>query len=270
MPELYRYRDEDFFCHHTRTDTPEPSVYPMHAHDKCEILYIVSGQGNFTVEGLSYPAAPGDVFITRPAETHKINMKPDIPYERYALHFSSDMIKRLGFGSLLSPFYDRQLGTLNRYTNDSFSSVIYAHCIESACSHGADKQRITAYLLAFLSEISNSFCGTRFEGCKRVQTPETSLVDYVNNHLFEDITLEGLGRQFYMSENSVNRMFRRAAGTTVGEYIRIKRLLSARERIRCGDFAADAAAACGFGDYSAFYRAYKKHFGRSPREDSPE
>ena len=43
-----------------------------------------------------------------------------------------------------------------------------------------------------------------------------------------------------------------------------KRLLSAARLIRAGVPAAKAAADSGFGDYSAFHRAFRESFGVSP------
>ena len=51
------------------------------------------------------------------------------------------------------------------------------------------------------------------------------------------------------------------------QYTRIA--ISLAERIASGQSASDAAADCGFCDYSAFYRAYRAHFGHSPRQDAP-
>lgn len=48
------------------------------------------------------------------------------------------------------------------------------------------------------------------------------------------------------------------------EYILIKRLFAARERILAGESVYTAAANCGFQDYSAFYRAYVARFQVSP------
>ncbi|MBP3913408.1 MAG: AraC family transcriptional regulator [Lachnospiraceae bacterium] len=60
---------------------------------------------------------------------------------------------------------------------------------------------------------------------------------------------------------------RKASGTSVWKYISIKRLLAAHARILRGDSVSEAAYACGFGDYSSFFRMYKKHFGRAPSID---
>mgnify|MGYP002562735098 CR=1 FL=1 len=43
-----------------------------------------------------------------------------------------------------------------------------------------------------------------------------------------------------------------------------KRLVLAREQIAAGMPVLQAAGACGFGDYSAFCRAYRRQFGQPP------
>ena len=47
-------------------------------------------------------------------------------------------------------------------------------------------------------------------------------------------------------------------------YLTVKRLVYARQRIEAGEPATHAYLACGFNDYSSFYRAYVKYFGTAP------
>ena len=49
----------------------------MHAHDMCEILYLLSGVGRYIVEGSEYTIEPGGMMLMRPSETHKVQMQPD-------------------------------------------------------------------------------------------------------------------------------------------------------------------------------------------------
>ncbi|MBQ4611051.1 MAG: helix-turn-helix transcriptional regulator, partial [Clostridia bacterium] len=49
-------------------------------------------------------------------------------------------------------------------------------------------------------------------------------------------------------------------------YIQQKRLMLAADLIKEGTPVAEAAAKCGYGDYSAFLRAFKKLFGVNPRD----
>ena len=62
-------------------------------------------------------------------------------------------------------------------------------------------------------------------------------------------------------------------GYTVHAYLTGKRLALAREQIAAGTPILQAASACGFGDYSAFCRAYRRQFGQPPssaKQDAAE
>ena len=75
-----------------------------------------------------------------------------------------------------------------------------------------------------------------------------------------------LAGRAYLSRYHFMRLFQEQTGLTVHAYIRRRRLLRAAERIRAGVPAGRAAAECGYGDYSAFYRAFRDCFGASPGE----
>ena len=93
------------------------------------------------------------------------------------------------------------------------------------------------------------------------------MIRYLNEHICETITLEQLSSRFFISRHYINRIFRRATGTTVMQYVIYKRLALAQQMILRGKPSTQAAAESGFGDYSVFYRAYRKIYGHSPAED---
>ena len=90
---------------------------------------------------------------------------------------------------------------------------------------------------------------------------------YVNDHLTEDISVPQLAEHFYLSASQFNRVFRQATGAAPWDYITKKRLTAAKELLKNGVSAQEAAENCGFRDYSVFYRAYTKHFGCTPTDD---
>ena len=67
----------------------------------------------------------------------------------------------------------------------------------------------------------------------------------------------------------MNRAFKKDTGTTVMDYLIYKRVVMARQLMLNGFTASDAANETGFGDYSTFYRAYKKVMGCRPGADRP-
>jgi AraC-like DNA-binding protein len=97
-----------------------------------------------------------------------------------------------------------------------------------------------------------------------------AILSYLNSNLHKPISLDDLVQEFYISKNHLNVIFRKETGTTVNHYLRIKRLVMARQEILNGCTAEEAAYKAGFNDYSNFYRAYKAFFGIVPSDKASE
>ena len=90
-------------------------------------------------------------------------------------------------------------------------------------------------------------------------------MQYLACHLTEPVSIDDLAAKFYISKYHMMRRFRAQTGYTIHAYLTGKRLMLAREKIASGVPMMEAACRSGFGDYSAFSRAYRKQFGQSPR-----
>lgn len=266
MDALFSYRDELLYCHHSLTETPDPAAFPIHAHEMPEIYCFLEGCGRYLVEGTLYPLAPGDVLLMRPAETHKLILEEVRPYRRMAIHFSPALLKELdGEGRLLRPFFDRPLGQNNHYPAEQYPRLRQA-LTDFRLTPGLERLQILSRLLLLLTELAAVYPGRLGELTVSDGLP-AQLVSYVNSRLFEPISLEEISHRFSRSASQVSRVFRSATGTSLWEYVLLKRLLAARAMLQRGETAARAALECGFSDYSAFYRAYRKRFGHSPAAD---
>lgn len=273
MGEIYTYQTKGLWFHHKRDQRPDGKSFTAHTHEIMEVYYFVSGAVRFYVEGSVYPLAPGDVLIMRPAETHALSFDDSAPYERITFHFSADYFDRYfpGGRALLDPFFKRELGTKNRLEGGDFRSPVLKDCMEAVSSRaaaGGEEVYIRSMLLPVLAEVGWAFRnrGQGPDGAK--EDPLTvELIRYINRHLFEPLSVARISEDFYLSPSQLNRTFRAATGSTIWHYILEKRLVAAHEKIRAGESAQAACFACGFNEYSAFYRAYKAKFAVSPRED---
>lgn len=269
MPHIFTFRDAELYCHHTIDAAPEASGFSMHAHERLEIYYFISGRGSYLVEGNQYLLHPHDILIMRQAEAHKLLVEAGAPYERIAIHFAPSVIAGIDpEQKLLRPFLERPLGQGNLYAAaDDPAGTLRTAFSDFVFPQGTDvRLNLTGRLLLFLSTLSGVYEARE----KRLSLPEGlqgKLVAYVNAHLFEDISLDSIADAFYRSRSQVARIFHQATGSPLWEYVTIKRLLAARAMIERGESAGDACTACGFSDYSVFYRAYKAHFSHSPKAD---
>ena len=261
MIRLFEYQDADLFCHHSLDESPSPSEFYMHAHERMEILYFLSGDAQYLVEGSVYPLHPGELLIMNRAEAHKLQLLSAQPYERIVMHFSPSVLR--GFdpdGLLLRVFAEKPLGRQNHYASPKFSALF------SEFDAPGSPEHLRIHMLLILANVLYTLCSLSEAAASAADKPVSvsqQILQYVNLHLFEDISLSSVSRAFFLSASQLGRVFRQATGSSVGEYIRVKRLLAARERIVAGSTPTDS----GFQDYSTFFRAYKAKFGCTPSHD---
>ncbi|MBQ9543855.1 MAG: helix-turn-helix transcriptional regulator [Clostridia bacterium] len=252
--------------HSSLTRSPDPGKFPLHTHGVHEIFYFVRGDAGYSVEGGVYPLRSGDVIVTRRSESHRLLLKSSAPYERIVVNFDPSIVSCLPGGEkLLGIFDDRALGEANRYEARLFPDNRWGFFIRQISSKEEQWQK-KIYLLALLEELYGCFPAVK-QGGERTLSLGADIIAYVNEHLFEPLTLDSLAGAFYLSRSQLNRVFRRDAGATVHSYILIKRLLAARRLIRDGASPTEVSQRCGFLDYVGFYKAYKKQFGHSPKTD---
>ena len=265
--QLFFYEDDVISAHRTLDEAPDPRAFSMHAHERLELYCFLRGSGHFNVEGRRYKLREGDVLLMREAETHMLMISPDAPYERIAVHFDPELLRGLDPTlQLLRPFYDRPLGTRNRCRMGAVEDGFWRECLEKLTAEPSpDRTTLLAYLIPLLKEISR--LAETAEDDPKTAGEAAPIVAYVNRHLFEPLSLAQLSGVFFMSQSQLNRVFRKATGSTAARYIEIKRLLAARSRIRQGEKPGEASRKCGFGDYSSFFRAYRAYFGASPSDD---
>lgn len=269
MAELYGYSDQTMMFHHSIDEHPNPEDFEMHTHDRCEIYLFLGGKGVFWVEGNQYPLSPGDILILRPLETHCIAVDPAFPYERTALHFHPSLIGSTENNILLSAFFDRKAGKNNLYHADEFESDFAKQCFERIMKENQyTKENIISHLYPLLFEIHQTIEKRTAMAGKENEPLSYRILQYINRHITEQLSLEDICKEFYISKSQLCRIFKKSVGSTVWHYITLKRLMLAKQLLSKGIPPSVVSAQCGFSDYSVFWRAYRTEFGVSPRKDS--
>jgi len=92
----------------------------------------------------------------------------------------------------------------------------------------------------------------------------SNVLQYIGDHYNENLTVENIASEFFVSKYHLSHEFSRVVGTSVYRYILLRRLLIARQLLSRGVAPGVVSANCGFGDYTNFYRAFKAQYGVSP------
>ena len=89
---------------------------------------------------------------------------------------------------------------------------------------------------------------------------------YIDEHLSEDLSLERLAAELFVSKYHIAHVFKDEIGMSIHQYISKKRLARCREALLGDVPVTKVYLLFGFHDYSSFYRAFKKEYGISPKD----
>ena len=274
---MFRHATESFYAHHKRELRPSQDDFPLHVHDAHEFCYFISGSGKFYIESSSYDLYPGCILVIRAGEAHRLKINSELPYERIDIEFSPVLFMDMDPQGLLTrAFTDRPAGQGNLYTPDMLNTELVHSCMNMLSAqfqvipNPQKPLTMAACLAPVLLDVRRAFLAQGNTGSTqngKMVTVVSQVIEYINAHLCEKFSLDFLAKEFFTSKTHLNNQFKQVTGFTIWEYIVIKRLVLARQYIRDGMSIGMAATACGWTDYSSFYRSYKARFGVSPSDD---
>lgn len=256
------------FIHRTVSDFATKE-FDLHCHGMYEIVYFEDGDVVYLIEGKEYRPKPYSVLLIAPNVFHGVKIKSGMPYKRYVLHFSEELIPEKIRKDLLS-FYGAHGGKIY-YENIGHFGIKNGYNNVLECNDmPEDMQELSISiavqgLLTKLLYMSRILDDTAPNG--NINTSVSDMITYLNENICSPVSLDYLSKKFYISKHHLNKVFRKATGTTVGKYINYKRVIQAQQLINKGYSASRAALESGFGDYSSFYRAYTKVLGHVPSDD---
>ena len=244
-----------------------------HSHDYYELYFFEEGAVTMVIGGKPYALQSGDVIVIPPGIDHRILLTDsEKPYRRFVLWLTPAYLMALekrspDYGYLLRRSADQDryvyrfdLPTFNALRTRLFTLLDEIHADRFARETAIDLS--ISDLLLYLGRIvyEQEQRRDRKEQLSRYE----AITQYVDEHLDEHLSLDTLARQFYLSKYYLVHLFRENTGLSVHQYILKKRLAACCDAMRGGTAVGEAYRQWGFGDYSAFYRAFRKEYGMSP------
>ena len=258
---------EDYRLFHLRSDSGTRPEF--HYHEFCKILLLLSGSGGYTVDGQRYALQSGDVVLVGSHTVHRPEFEPGAAYERIILYISPEFLRRASVPDcdLMECFRSGHVLRLGEPERKRLFSLAAALERELAGEDYGRELLCHAALLRLLVRIGRELRRTdapRPGPVKPGNERVAAILRYLDRHLTEDICIDDLAEQFYLSKYHMMRLFRRETGTTIHGYLTERRLMLARELMGGGMSATDACFRSGWRSYSSFTRAWGKRFGSTP------
>lgn len=228
-------------------------------HLEYEILLFMAGGPSYVVDGRKYPLSCGTLLLVPPNSYHFALVEDAAVYHRYLLNFRADGVDR----SLLQDAFPKE-----------------PRCYQLEESHGIFQafQRLDAMTKMEIGQhrdvLLQSFCTQILLELLQLDPdrshepkPHYPVLTYIDKHLDTIRSANEVAEAFYISPSTLAHQFRDKMGISLMKYIRQKRLLMARHLLEKGERPLSIYSKCGFSDYTTFYKAYVKYFGKAPSEN---
>lgn len=251
--------DENFRIHIMEAEEEE-----KHAHREIEINYILTGTAELILTGETFRMRKNDIILINSNKLHWWHKSGECLVCRI---FISDNMLKETLGRHSVNFW------CNSVTNSIHDvdrlRVILNSLIKryrSAGTYGSFALECSKYLL--LDSLSENFLIMEENETSGVEDKRIGeVLDYINHHFSEKLSLGYMAEKMYLSEPYLSRLFKAAVGMNFRDYLSRVRLNYAVDSLLYTDKPITRIAQqTGFENASAFNKMFRKSYGCSPSE----
>lgn len=243
----------------------EPLKKKPHYHDCHQIIFIVKGEVDFSVNNKKLRATAGDIAVFSRYENHSVVGCSD-GYERFVLHIDPNVVGRKSH--VYSLLTDRPVGFCNiidvsenmKLIEAVFSNILFEHNNPSKLADEMEQLLVKQLLIAVYRCTSLNFDNT-------YDDVVVSVKRQFENEYDRPFTLDLLAKRHSISVSSLSHRFRAATGVSVMEYLQSCRMANAKQMLAETECSiGEIVERCGFSDGSNFSREFRKLTNMSPSE----
>ena len=247
-----------------------------HFHPEYEIFYILDGQRDFFFDNRVYHASNGDLILIDSNLIHmtKSTGADDIGHNRIILYITPDKLKDMEsrYPSLgLTRFFRLNYGVyhLNEDQQDRFMNFYYKFKKEyqdKKINYKLSMELSVLELLIYMTrDLKKSTNTESFTKDNKNYQHAYEIADYLSVHYRDDIDLDFLARNFFLSKYYLCRTFHEITGYNIREYINIYRIRAAKQLLEETDDSIDEVAGkVGYHSATHFEKIFKSYMNISP------
>ncbi|WP_227521952.1 AraC family transcriptional regulator [Bacillus solitudinis] len=242
-----------------------------HHHSYYEIFYLLGGERTYLINNIEYKAQKGDLVIINPHDPH-YTTSTDVPnFERIVVYFEpefilpqceelADTLFPLAQGSQLIKFPLKDQLAIEQIIRELFSECSqqesgFEPCVKSTLS------LLLIRIYRLLNQENRDLHDHTHPMFEKIQ----EITSYIKRHYYDDIKLEDIAKDFYISPSYLSRIFKKLTGFGFREYLVEIRMNEAKKQLReTQEKTLTIADNVGFSTLSHFNTTFKKLVGVTP------
>ncbi|MEA5135065.1 MAG: AraC family transcriptional regulator [Candidatus Fimivivens sp.] len=261
----------NYEVHSSRNDTY--SMERPHFHEDVEITLCTSGEGIFFLEPEIYPMHRGQLFLIVPATLHRSVANDS--YRSRVLRVPTCLLEEISTSQSnfanCTQQYSRVQVTLDEAQTRELEEMYEQLESPGSKQFGNDMQRFILLMAFLVKSFSYFVTGEATPANINMELANMKpVIKYIQAHLAEELSLDSIAAQFFISKFYLCRNFKLATGFSVRDYIIHCRILRARALLRNGYRVQETGELVGFHNNEHFIRTFKKLTGVSPKRYAKE
>lgn len=245
----------------------------FHVHKKYELYYQVDGARRYYIDDGAYLVNAGNLVLIGPDGVHKTGSVDNSAHTRYVMNFSREYLDPLAatmpdvdlFSCFETGVHVLNILPRNQPMVEGVLSRIYERRTDKSSIAQALRRVQLAELLLYLGEYAASAAAQSEP--RIVNKTVDEIQSYISTHYREDLSLNSIAAQFYMSPYYISRLFKRTTNLSLVEYTNSVRVMAAKNLLERTQlripFVAEQA---GFSTTAHFNRVFKESTGLSPQQ----
>ena len=259
IPALLGYLGEE------NTNTKSDLYIEPHWHRSIEITFLLEGEVEGFINGKKIKVNSGEFIFVNSGDVHEIEKKQGKTGSGIILVLSYDFIKSVypNIDNIRFDIYKKS--NSKKRLVDIFLEIkdIYLKPKE------LDYIKINSYLYEILYILLSDFTveedDSNLENCFKYKDKQKEILIYISENYREELSLEKISKDFYMSSEYFSRKFHKWFGVTYKVYLANIRFSKAYEElINSDNNIQDIAISSGFSNVKSFINIFKEKYNMTP------
>lgn len=244
--------------------------FKMHWHKELELLLVLKGEVQLIVNGNRQELKEDDLFLVNSGQVHSTSSHADNIL--VAIQINPEACDHT-YPQIKNTFFEWPSDENRKEYQEMFTEL--RRCIALMVSEYRRNEKgyqiavegyLNTMLLLILRNVPQSIKSDTLRNSKELQRIQ-NIIEYVNRHYTEKITLEQMAKNEYMSASYLSHFFKARMGITFQEFLNYVRLNKAIALMnKSSDNIGNIALDCGFANVKSFNNAFREAYGTTPGE----